>query len=108
MSASGVHCETPVAPCIWIASSIILQTRSGTIAFTALTQTRASELPSTSIAFAALRTIMRMASISTRVFAINSVFLPRLAMGLPNAARERPRFAIISRARSAAPIDRMQ
>ena len=36
MRASGVHCETPVAPWIWIASSMIWQTRSGTIAFTAI------------------------------------------------------------------------
>ena len=65
-------------------------------------------LPSTSIAFAAFKTIMRMASISMRAFAIVSVFLPRFASGLPNASRDKPRFAISSMARSAAPIDRMQ
>jgi hypothetical protein len=51
---------------------------------------------------------MRMASISIRAFAIVSVFLPRLAMRLPNASRDSPRFAISSMARSAAPMDRMQ
>src|SRR5207248_11320215 len=53
ISPSGLHCEMPVAPCIWIAWSMILQVRSGTMAFTMLTQIRASLLPSTSIAFAA-------------------------------------------------------
>ena len=65
-SASGVHCEMPVAPCIWIAWSMIRQTRSGTMALTMLTQTRASWLPSTSIALAAFSTIRRIASISMR------------------------------------------
>ena len=64
--ASGVQFETPVAPCIWIASSMMAQTRSGTSAFTALTHTRASALPIVSIAFAARSTISRIASISMR------------------------------------------
>ena len=81
---------------------------SGIKEFKGVTQMRASEFPSTSIAFAALRTSIRMASMSIRAFAIVSTFLPRLAMGLPNASRDKPRFAIISMARSAAPIDRMQ
>src|SRR2546429_7384651 len=46
ISASGVHCEMPVAPCIWIAWSMILQARSGTMALTMLTQMRASLLRS--------------------------------------------------------------
>ena len=71
MSASGVHCETPVAPWIWIAWSMIWQTRSGTIALTALTHTRASALPSTSIALAAFSTISRIASISMRAATID-------------------------------------
>src|SRR5476649_843260 len=56
----------PVAPWICIAWSMIRQTFSGTIAFTMLTQTRASRLPSTSIALAAFSTISRIASISMR------------------------------------------
>ena len=87
---------------------MILHTRSGTMAFTALTHTRAAWLPSTSIAFAARSTIMRMASISTRARAICSVFLPRCASRRPKASRVRPRLAISSIARSAAPIERMQ
>ena len=108
MLASGVHCDTPVAPWIWIASSMISQTRMGTIALTALTQTRASALPSTSIAFAALSTIMRMLSISMRAFAIVSTLRPSIAIGFPKPLRERPRFDISSIARSATPIERMQ
>jgi len=77
ISAKGVHFETPVAPCIWIASSTILHARIGTIAFTALTHTRASSLPSSSIAFAAVRTILRIDSISMRAVAIVPVFRPR-------------------------------
>ena len=84
------------------------ETRSGTIALTALTHTRASALPSTSMAFAALSTIMRMDSISTRARAIVSTFPPSWAIGLPNALRDRPRRHINSIARSAAPIERMQ
>ena len=42
IAASGVHCETPVAPCIWIAWSMISHTRSGTMALTMWIQTRAS------------------------------------------------------------------
>ena len=106
--ASGVHCDTPVAPWNWIASSMISHTRIGTIAFTALTQTRASALPITSIAFAARSTISRIASISMRAFAITSVFLPRRAIGLPKASRLRPRRTISSSAFSATPIERMQ
>ena len=75
---------------------------------TALTHTRASALPIVSIAFAARSTISRIASISMRALAITSVFLPRRASGLPNASRLRPRRTISSRARSAAPIERMQ
>ena len=51
---------------------------------------------------------MRIASMAMRAFAIVSRFFPRFAMGVPNALREIPRFAISSIARSAAPIDRMQ
>ena len=91
-----------------MASSMIWQTRSGTIALTALTHTRASALPMTSIALAARSTIRRIASISMRALAITSVFLPRRASGLPNASRLRPRRTISSSAFSAAPIERMQ
>ena len=108
MRASGVHCETPVAPWTWIASSMIWHTRIGTIALTALTHTRASALPSSSIALAAVSTIRRIDSISIRALAITSTFLPRLAIRLPNASRVSPRLAISSSARSAAPTDRMQ
>ncbi len=97
-----------MAPWTWIASSTIWQVRSGTIAFTALTHTRASALPSSSIAFAAVSTIRRIASISMRAFAITSGFLPRYAIGLPNASRLRPRFTSSSSAFSAAPTERMQ
>ena len=106
--ASGVHCDTPVAPWIWIASSMISHTRLGTIAFTALTHTRASALPMRSIALAAFSTMRRIASISMRALATTSVFLPSEMIGLPNASRLRPRVTISSSARSAAPIERMQ
>ncbi len=86
-SASGVHCEMPVAPWIWIAWSMIWQTRSGTMALTMLTQTRASRLPSTSMALAALSTIRRMASISMRARETVSRFLPSWISGLPKASR---------------------
>ena len=66
ISASGVQCEMPVAPWIWIAWSMMVQTFSGTMAFTMLTQMRASRLPSTSIALAAFSTMSLMASISMR------------------------------------------
>ena len=85
ISASGVHCEMPVAPCIWIAWSMTLQARSGTMALTMLTQTRASRLPSTSIAFAAFSTISRIASISQRACAMICRFPPRCAIFLPKA-----------------------
>ena len=45
---------------------MMAHTRSGTIAFTALTHTRASALPIVSIAFAARSTMSRIDSISTR------------------------------------------
>jgi hypothetical protein len=72
MSASGVHCDTPVAPCIWMALSMISQVRIGTIALIALTHTRASALPSSSIALAAVSTMRRIDSISMRDWAIIS------------------------------------
>ena len=90
ISASGVHCDTPVAPWIWIAWSMIWHTRSGTIALTALTHTRASALPIRSIALAAFSTIRRIASISMRARDTISVFLPRAMIGLPNASRLEP------------------
>ena len=65
-------------------------------------------LPMVSIAFAARNTIRRQASISIRAFAITSGFLPRRTMGFPNASRVSPRRTISSRARSPAPIERMQ
>ena len=70
ISASGVQFEMPVAPCIWIAWSMMRQARSGTMALTIETQTRASLLPSTSIALAAFSTISRIASISQRACAM--------------------------------------
>jgi len=97
-----------VAPCIWIASSTILHARIGTIAFTALTHTTASSLPSSSIAFAAVRTVLRIDSISMRAVAIVPVFRPRWAIGRPLARRQTPRFTINSKALSAAPTERTQ
>ena len=98
----------PVAPWIWIAWSMIWQARSGIIAFAMLTQTRASRLPSRSIAFAALSTIRRIASISQRARAMTSRFLPSCDSGRPKALRALPRFTIRSSATSALPIVRMQ
>ena len=98
----------PVAPWIWMASSMIWQTFSGTIALTADTQTRASLLPSTSMALAAFSTIRRMASISIRARETTSRFLPSLMSGLPNASRVAPRLTISSSACSALPMERMQ
>ena len=87
---------------------MILQTFSGTIALTMWTQVRASRLPSTSIARAALSTISRIASISIRARETVSMFLPSWMIGLPNASRPMPRRIIRSSARSAWPIERMQ
>ena len=108
MSASGNHCDTPAAPCIWMASLMMSQHFSGTIALTALTQMRASALPSVSMALAARSTISRMASTSMRDRDTISMFLPRLMSFLPKPSRERPRSTIISMAFSAEPIERMQ
>ena len=77
-----------------MAWSMIWQVFSGTIAFTMLTHTRASRLPSTSIALAAFSTINRIASISIRARAISSRFLPSMISGRPNASRELPRFTM--------------
>ena len=98
----------PVAPCIWMAWSMILQARSGTMALTMETQTRASLLPSTSIAFAAFNTISRIASISQRACAMICMLPPRWAIFLPKASRVRPRCTIRSSAFSALPMVRMQ
>ena len=87
---------------------MIRQTRSGTMAFTALIHTRASALPMVSMALAARRTISLMASISIRARETTSMFLPRWAMVFPKASRCRPRRHMSSMARSAAPIERMQ
>ena len=87
---------------------MIWHTRIGTIALIALTHTRASALPMVSMAFAARSTMRRHASISMRAFAMTSGFLPRRAIGRPNASRVRPRRIISSSARSAAPMERMQ
>ena len=87
---------------------MISPTRIGTIAFTALTQTRASELPNSSIAFAPVSTMRLIDSISIRAFAMTSTFLPRLEIRFPNASRPKPRLAINSIAFSAAPTDLMQ
>ena len=108
MSASGVHCETPVAPCIWIAWSMIWHVRSGIIALTAWTHTRASRLPRTSIALAARRTMRRIASMSMRARDTTSMFLPSWMIGRPKASRDMPRLTIRSSAFSAWPTDRMQ
>ena len=108
MRASGVHWDRPAAPCICMARSMISHTRAGTMAFTALTHTRASALPISSMALAARSTISRMASISIRARAMASVLPPSLARGRPKASRLRPRTHISSRARSAAPMERMQ
>ena len=78
------------------------------MAFTALTHTRASALPSVSIAFAARNTMRRHASISIRALAMTSGFLPSRVSGLPNASRCKPRRTMSSKARSAAPMERMQ
>ena len=75
---------------------------------TALTQTRAASLPNSSIAFAAVKTIRRIDSISILALAITSMFFPKLAIGFPKASRVNPRLTIISIARSAAPIDLIQ
>ena len=87
---------------------MIWQTRSGTIALTAEIQTRASALPSVSIAFAARSTIIRIASISVRARATISILPPRRTNGLPKPSRVAPRRTIRSSAFSAAPIERMQ
>ena len=108
MRASGVCCDTPSAPCIWIAWSMILQTRSGTMALTMWIQMRASWLPRTSIALAAFSTIRRMASISMRARLMISILPPSWTSGLPNASRVRPRVTIRSSAFSAEPMARMQ
>ena len=88
ISASGVQFEMPVAPCIWIAWSMIwlsafrhhrLHHRDPDARFLCL--------PSTSIALAAFSTIRRMASISQRACAMICRLPPRWAIFLPKASR---------------------
>ena len=93
---------------IWMAWSMIWQTRSGIIALHMWTHTLASRLPSTSIALAAFSTIRRMASISMRARETTSRFLPSCASGRPKASRDMPRRTMRSSARSAWPTDLMQ
>ena len=69
---------------------MIRHTRSGTMAFTALTHTRASALPMRSMARAALSTMRRMASISMRALETHSVFLPSEMMGSPERLPAEP------------------
>jgi hypothetical protein len=98
----------PAAPCIWMAWSMIWQQRSGTMAFTALTHTRASALPRVSIALAASAPSGAWPRSRCGPGEMTSMFLPRFASFLPKASRLMPRSTIISMARSAAPMERMQ
>jgi hypothetical protein len=65
-------------------------------------------IPTVSIIHAAFSTRRRAMSISHRASAMRSCQTDCSATGLPNATRALSRATIISKARSAAPIERMQ
>jgi hypothetical protein len=69
---------------------------------------RAALLPATSIIFAAFSVSSRAWSIMQRLSAMRSCQIDCSDRGLPNAVRATSRSIIISSARSAAPMDRMQ
>ena len=87
MSASGVHCETPVAPCIWIASSMIWQTRSGTIALTVRPRRALRGCPARPSPWRPSAPSGASPRSRCGPWRSISMFLPRLMIGLPNASR---------------------
>src|SRR6185437_546539 len=108
IEATGVSSETPSAPSTWIARS---STSMNTLAATTLIieiSCRAARLPSVSIFQAACSTISRAPWISIRDFATKSWTNCFSASFPPNDSRSLARRHMISKARSAPPIARMQ
>ena len=106
--ASGKSCESPPAPCTWMALSRIHCTVCGVAILIAWISVCAPRLPTVSISQAVLSTSSRSCSIRTRDSAIQSRTTPWLASGRPKATRDDARRHISSIAASATPIARMQ
>ncbi len=106
--ASGKSWLMPPAPWAWMALSITHWAIRGVAILMAWISVCAPLLPTVSISQAVLSTSSRADSIRTRDSAIQSWMTPCSASGLPNAVRSVTRRHISSRARSAAPICRMQ
>ena len=106
--ASGKSCDSPPAPCTWIALSRIHCTVWGVAILIAWISVWAPRLPTVSISQAVLSTSSRSCSMRTRDSAIQSRTTPWLAIGRPNATRDAARLHISSMAASATPIERMQ
>src|SRR5579885_1976488 len=100
--------ETPAPPCACIARSMTRSARLGATTLIIAISARAALLPARSIVYAALKVNSRACSISIREFAISVRMTPCSASGLPNATRDFTLRHIISSARSATPISRMQ
>src|SRR5690348_6774062 len=106
--ASGKSWLTPPPPCAWMARSITHCAIAGVTILIAWISACAPLLPTVSISHAVLSTSSRACSIRTLDSAIQSWITPCSARGLPNAVRLTARRHMSSRARSAAPISRMQ
>ena len=106
--ASGKSCESPPAPCTWMALSRIHCTVCGVAILIAWISVCAPRLPTVSISQAVLSTSSRSCSMRTRDSAIQSRTTPWLASGRPKATRDAARRHISSIAASATPIARMQ
>ena len=100
--------ERPAPPWICIAKSMTCWAIVGAATLIWLTSESAFSGPPSSSFQAALSTSSRVESIAIRASAIRSRLPPRLASGLPNAVRSRPRRQAASSAASASPISRMQ
>src|SRR5216684_1413800 len=106
--ASGKSWLTPPPPCAWIALSITHSVIAGVTILIAWISPCAPLLPTVSISHAVLSTSRRACSILTLDSAIQSWTTPCSARVLPKAVRLAALVHISSRARSAAPISRMQ
>ncbi len=107
-AASGVSSVIPRLPWTWIARSSTSITMLAATTLIAEICWRAARLPSVSIFQAAKRVSRRAWSISIREAAIASWTNCLSASGPPKATRSLARRHIISSARSAVPIARMQ
>ncbi len=100
--------ETPAPPKTWIARSTIVSTVFGTTSLVTESSRRARRLPTVSSFQAAFRVSSLAWSISARERAMKSWMNWRSESWVPNISRLWARSHIISSARSATPISRMQ